>query len=433
MMRPRWRKVWHDLIGSLSRTLLVVVSIVVGVFSIGVITGTYVIISQDMSASYAANNPMNVELQTDDFNSSLIQTIQDMRGVKQAEGRRIFSIQARIPGTSQWLPTNMVAINNFTTQKINLMHVLSGSGRPAKNQVLLEKKVLDSLNVKVGDSLEFLLDNGNLRTLKVVGIVQDPSTGAGDFLADPYIYISTDSLSNLRQPVLYNRLYATLTTGQNDDATLNQMAAAIKDNATKSGVSVLQTNSYKSNQHPLASTVQAILGILLVLGVLILFLSSSLIANTLERAAQPAPAPHRRNEAGRRAAQPDPHDVYCAHPGLRGDRPFDCRPAGRPGRLCPRGLYRQHDQLQPARLPHYPAGFRHPDCGRPGRATAGRSRPGAERVTDHRVARPQWRYAPGAKETPPAGQTAQSRLSSVSKSGSPPGFPGAGCISHAHC
>jgi putative ABC transport system permease protein len=281
MMRPRWRKVLHDLTGSLSRTLLVVISIVVGVFSIGVITGTYVIISQDMSASYAANSPMNVELRTDDFDSSLIQTVQDMRGVKQAEGRRVFGMQVRLPGTSQWLPINVVAINNFATQKINLMHVLSGSGRPAKNQVLLEKRMLDSLKVKLGDSLEFLLDNGSIRTLQVVGIVQDPSTGAGDFLADPYIYISTDSLSDLRQPVLYNRLYATLTTGQNDVATLNQMAAAIKDNATQSGVMVQQTNSFKSNQHPLASTIQAILGILLVLGVLILFLSSSLIANTL--------------------------------------------------------------------------------------------------------------------------------------------------------
>jgi putative ABC transport system permease protein len=282
MMRPRWRKVWHDLTGSLSRTLLVVVSIIVGVFSIGVITGTYVIISQDMSASYAANNPMNVELLTDDFNSSLIQTVQDMHGVKQAEGRRVFGMQVRLPGSSsQWLPTNVVAVNNFVTQKINLMHVLSGTGRAAKNQVLLEKKVLDSLNVKVGDSLEFLLDNGNIRTLQVVGVVQDPSTGAGDFLADPYIYISTDSLSYLGQPVMYNRLYATLTTGQNDEATLRQMAAAIKDNVDQSGVNVQQTSYFKTNQHPLASTVQAILGILLVLGVLILFLSSSLIANTL--------------------------------------------------------------------------------------------------------------------------------------------------------
>ena len=280
-MSPRWRKVLHDLTGSLSRTLLVVISIIVGVFSIGVITGTYVIISQDMSASYAANNPMNVELLTNDFDSSLIQTVQDMRGVKQAEGRRVFGMQVRLPGSSQWVPTNVVAINDFATQKINLMHVLSGTGRPAKNQVLLEKKVLDSLNVKVGDSLEFLLDNGSIRTLQVVGIVQDPSTGAGDFLADPYIYISTDSLSDLHQPDMYNRLYATLTTGQNDAATLRQMAAAIKDNVTKSGIDGQQTNSFKTNQHPLASTVQAILGILLVLGVLILFLSSSLIANTL--------------------------------------------------------------------------------------------------------------------------------------------------------
>ena len=141
--------------------------------------------------------------------------------------------------------------------------------------------MLESLKVKVGNSLEFLLDNGSVRTLQVVGIVQDPSTGAGDFLADPYIYISTESLSDLRQPDMYNRLYATLTTGQNDDASLRQMAAAIKDNVVKSGIPVQQTNYYNTNQHPLASTVQAILGILLVLGVLILFLSSSLIANTL--------------------------------------------------------------------------------------------------------------------------------------------------------
>ena len=282
MMRPRWRKVWHDLTGSLSRTLLVVVSIIVGVFSIGVITGTYVIISQDMSASYAANNPMNVELLTADFDSTLVKTIQDMHGVKQAEGRRVFSMQVSLPGNNnQWTPVNVVAINDFATQKINLMHVLSGTGRPAKNQVLLEKKVLDALNVKVGDSLRFRLDNGSLRNLQVVGVVQDPSTGAGDFLADPFIYISTDSLSDLRQPVLYNRLYATLTAGQNDNATLRQMASAIKDNVEKSGIPVQQTSSYKTDQHPLASTVQAILGILLVLGVLILFLSSSLIANTL--------------------------------------------------------------------------------------------------------------------------------------------------------
>jgi putative ABC transport system permease protein len=281
MMRPRWRKVFHDLTGSLSRTALVVVSIAVGVFSIGVIVGAYVIISQDMSASYAANNPMNIELRADAFDSNLVKTVQDMSGIKQAEGRRVFTTQARIPGSSQWVSINVVAIDDFTKQKINLMHVLSGVGKPGKKQVLLERKVLQSLNVKVGDSIDFLLDNGTTRTLQVVGVVQDPSTGAGDFLANPFVYISTDTLSYLRQPDTFNRLYATVASGQNDEAHLRQMAANVKDNVEQSGITVLRTRSSKTNEHPLASTVQAILGILLALGILILFLSSSLIANTL--------------------------------------------------------------------------------------------------------------------------------------------------------
>ena len=281
MMRPRWRKVFHDLTGSLSRTALVVVSIAVGVFSIGMIVGAYVIISHDMSASYAANNPMNVELRTDDFDSNLVRTVQDMTGVKQVEGRRVFTMQVRLPGSSRWVASNVVAIDDFAKQKINLMHVLSGTGKPAKKQVLLEQELLQNLNVKVGDQLEFLLDNGSTRSMQVVGIVQDPSTGAGDFLANPFVYITTDTLSYLRQPDMFNRLYATVATGQNDDAHLRQMAASIKDSVDQSGVTVFRTRSSKTNEHPLASTVQAILGILLALGVLILFLSSSLIANTL--------------------------------------------------------------------------------------------------------------------------------------------------------
>jgi putative ABC transport system permease protein len=280
MLRPRWRKVLHDLFDSLSRTALVVVSITVGVFSIGVIVGAYVIISHDMSASYAANNPTNVEIRANPFDSSLVTAIQNMRGVQQAEGRRVFSMQARKPG-GQWVTLNLVAIDNFQKSKINLLHVISGTGDPGKKQVLLEKKALQDLNVPIGATLEFELDNGTTRTMRVAGVVQDPSTGAGDFLAQPFAYITTDTLATLGQPDSFNRLFVTLSEGQNDANHLRQMTADIKDKVEKSGVTVLRTRYAKTNEHPMASTVQAVLGILLALGVLILFLSSSLIANTL--------------------------------------------------------------------------------------------------------------------------------------------------------
>src|SRR5512133_2282166 len=110
-MRPRWRKVLHDLVNSLSRTVLVVVSIAVGVFSIGVIVGAYVIISNDMSVSYAANNPMNIDLRTNSFDNSLVNTVQNMHGVKEAEGRRVFTARARVQGTDQWTTINVIAID----------------------------------------------------------------------------------------------------------------------------------------------------------------------------------------------------------------------------------------------------------------------------------------------------------------------------------
>ena len=94
-MRPRWRKVFSDLVDNKLRTALVVFSIAIGVFAIGVISGAYVIISNDMSASYSANNPMNVEVRSDDFDNDLVTTVKDMRGVADAEGRRIFTIRAR--------------------------------------------------------------------------------------------------------------------------------------------------------------------------------------------------------------------------------------------------------------------------------------------------------------------------------------------------
>ncbi len=280
-MRPRWRKVFHDLIGNFSRTALVVGSITVGVFSIGMIVGAYVIISHDMSASYAAHNPMNIELRVDSFDNSLIPIIKSISDIKQVEGRNVFTIRARLPGTSQWTTLNMVAIDDFTKMQINLLSPISGADHPLKGQVLLEQKVLNSLNVPVGASLEFELNNGTIKTMPVVGIVQDPSTGAGDFLAQPFAYITTSTLASLRQPDTFNRMYVTLTTGENDEVQLRESAAVVKDKVEKSGVVVLRTRYTKSNEHPMAATVQAVLGILLALGVLILFLSGSLIANTL--------------------------------------------------------------------------------------------------------------------------------------------------------
>jgi hypothetical protein len=56
-LKPRWRKVLADLWDNKTRTLLVVSSIAVGVFSIGMIITAYAIMDNDIDVSYAAAEP----------------------------------------------------------------------------------------------------------------------------------------------------------------------------------------------------------------------------------------------------------------------------------------------------------------------------------------------------------------------------------------
>ena len=156
-MKPRWRKVIHDLWDNKVRTLLVVFSIAVGVFSIGVIAGAYQIITQDMSVSYSANKPANVELRMTDFNEETLKMIRNQPEVLGAEGRRVFNIRVRVPGTEKWTNLDMIAFDEFQKNTINLLNPVEGKQRPEKREVLLEKNVLQEIDTGVGQLLEFQL------------------------------------------------------------------------------------------------------------------------------------------------------------------------------------------------------------------------------------------------------------------------------------
>ncbi len=280
-MRPRWKKVLADLWDNKARSLLVIFSIAIGVLAIGVITGTYIIIDTDMSLNYAAHNPANLELRTSSFDEDLLATIRHHRGVAAAEARRVIPLRVRPQGAAEWTTFDVVAMQDFAANEINLLTPLSGRAAAERGEVVLEKDAAERTGLQPGDQIEVQLPDGAIRTLTVSGIVLDPTTSAADFLAAPLAYIHLDTLPDLHQPQTFNRLYVTLESGQDDLTHIRAMMAEIKQKVESNGYAVGLTRQSLTHQHPLADIVNAVLGILLALGVLILFLSSSLIANTL--------------------------------------------------------------------------------------------------------------------------------------------------------
>ncbi len=280
-MKPRWRKVIHDLFDNMGRTLLVVFSIAVGVFSIGVIAGAYQIISNDMGISYAANQPANVDMRMSDFDDDVLSVLRNQRDVENAEARRVVNMRVRVPGTEKWTTLDVTAFESFEDNTINLLKPIEGAAVPGKREVLLEADALLNLDVGLGGLLEFQLPDGSTKLMPIVGIVQDTAAGAGDFLADPFAYITMDTLQYLGQPKLYNRALVTVEGDDDDSRHIREVGAVVKDKIEKSDVVVGRSRFSETHQHPLGSTINAVLGILLALGVLIVLLSSSLIANTL--------------------------------------------------------------------------------------------------------------------------------------------------------
>jgi putative ABC transport system permease protein len=277
-MRPSWQKVLADLWINRTRTLLVVASIAVGVFAIGTIASTYVILSEDIRVSYANAQPANIEIITDPFDNELVKAVETIPGVLDAEGRHMLSVRVSQDGKS-WQPLDIMATDDFNTAEINLLTPYLGAIHAADRELMVREDILNSTGLLPGDEVQVQLGDGTIREMPVVGTVGD-QYAAGNFAAPPRGYVTLETAEWLGGYDLYNRLYVRAEDGDQDKA-IKALARMVEDKVEDSGRTVYRTNTNKTTEHPLESMILAIVGVLAALGILIMFLSSSLIFNTL--------------------------------------------------------------------------------------------------------------------------------------------------------
>jgi putative ABC transport system permease protein len=289
MNRPRWQKIVSDLWSNRARSLLVIASILVGLFAIGVIANLFVLIRSDMESGYAATNPANIFISSSLYNKSFLDHIRHLSGVRQAEGSRNILLRLQ-SAPAEWTNVQLIAEPDFEGTLINQVKLVNGQWPPKDREIVIEGSKISRTNARVGDQITFELPSGDQRQLKLVGVVQDQSVGAGGsgsggFFAAPVRgYVTQDTLEWLEQPAptLLNTMYITLEGDGKNTGYMEQVSMQIADDLKNNGMDVSSNSVRGTYLHPNQDLVQAISGVLFVLGLLVVFLSGFLITNTLQ-------------------------------------------------------------------------------------------------------------------------------------------------------
>ncbi|NNJ12159.1 FtsX-like permease family protein [Chloroflexales bacterium ZM16-3] len=280
-MRPRWHKVLRDLISSPTRTIMVVLSIAIGVFAFGAILATRTIITEQLHTSYLAINPSSATITTDPFNDDLIDAVRNVPGVAQAQGVRVVS--ARIAtGPQQWQDTALYVLPDEGWRDIGIVKPWQGAWPPPKNALLIERASLGKTKAAVGDTVRIEIAGQDSREIPIAGLTYDLSLQPAVISGQVYAYVSFDTLEWLGGPRSYNQIQFVVSEGRADESHIQAVADAVGRLVERSGRTVINTDvPTPPLQHPLEILLPTILFILTSLGLLSLLISGFLIINTI--------------------------------------------------------------------------------------------------------------------------------------------------------
>ncbi|MGE5603813.1 MAG: ABC transporter permease, partial [Nitrososphaerales archaeon] len=298
MLSPRWRKVVRDLWGNKLRTVLVVLSIAVGVFAVGMIAGAQQTVMTALDASWNSASPASLSLYADLFDEELLYTVRRMPGVKDADARRGTSVRFQMltpvdtgpgrrpvfnaPDETKWRNLVLNTFPDYEAIRVYKIWPESGAWPPPERQILIERASTAWMGAKIGDTVLVKAGNGRERQLRVTGTVHDPAQMDASWNGVASGYVDRDTLDWLGLGRDFDELHVIATAPNASRSEMNALAQALRDKIEKGGRTVYYTSIIPPGKHPAGETVQPMLMLMGVLGFLSLILGGLLVINTMQ-------------------------------------------------------------------------------------------------------------------------------------------------------
>lgn len=282
MIDTRWKKVLRDLSSSKIRTVLVMLTIAVGVFATGFVSISFDRLMTDMDADYQSVNPHGAMIFTEPFDDDFLASLEKVPGVGAVEGRS--SASGRVLHGEEKIIIGITAIPPVAEMQIDRLRTADGTGTlpPLDDrEIFIERTALMGLPVQAGDRVTIEFNGGLQRELRVAAIVHDVASFPFVFTQQASGYVTPETMAWLGGTRDFNTIYLTVRENKTDEEHVRTVAAAVADKVERSGREVYFTQVYQPGRH-FASDITRSLGVMMgFLGALSVGLSGFLVVNTI--------------------------------------------------------------------------------------------------------------------------------------------------------
>lgn len=282
-MSPRWRKVFRDLSSHRFRTMLVVLSIAIGIFAVGVVLGTREVLLREFDVDFAASVPHGVAYRTQDFGEEVVTRARKLPGVLEVQARHIATLRYTWPGSDKDRTLSVVAFSNSKDLRVDKVVPIGGAPwPPGTGEVVLEGSAKQAGKYKIGDVLKVERADGNVVDLRVVGFAHDINTVPAQFIGYETGYVSFDTMESLGESRQFNQLAIAFADKGISWPGASRLAVELRKQLfDEHGLRVFYTDVPKPGSHFLGDIFRALSLLLLAMGVLALGLSAFLVVNTV--------------------------------------------------------------------------------------------------------------------------------------------------------
>jgi len=281
-----FRKVWRDLWNNKGRTLLVVLSIAVGVLALGLTTSSNTFVNQQMDAARRANQSPHARMVFMlPISDDAVEAVVNMPEVADAEGWITANARWKPTLDGEWQEATLMALTDYAHQKFDLMFLISGAW-PGQDEVMIEEGHREFYKTPaMGDTLYFEV-NDNAVPVQMSGALRDPAQAPPPFnpINKAAFYVNRDTMARLTGLRDFNHLRFSIPSYSKDAA--KQAVTAVEEKLKRFGATrAVESISSAEFQDPEKAQQQEFLNglntILVIMAILSMGLSVTLVINTI--------------------------------------------------------------------------------------------------------------------------------------------------------